>query len=227
MTSCSTGQRTCLVAVEMYLRDGEILLCPSGRADGWMDGRRHHVDDDDDDRRPGGSCTHAPPPKARARWGRQKQNRVRPAAGFSSGGFRFCPGLDPGRADEESSCRWISSTQSQPHRMYCSMCSCVHRRHHTLVACHRPSLRPAPPHVSPAPLMRMHCTRHCPLPASSLGSPIKLSPAGPGGAQTHSHTVTLLMRLIVPVPPAEPTHPPLQPTPANPASRPRRLPVPP
>lgn len=197
------------------------------RSSRWMDGRRHHVDDDDDDRRPGGSCTHAPPPKARARWGRQKQNRVRPAAGFSSGGFRFCPGLDPGRADEESSCRWISSTQSQPHRMYCSMCSCVHRRHHTLVACHRPSLRPAPPHVSPAPLMRMHCTRHCPLPASSLGSPIKLSPAGPAGAQTHSHTVTLtLMRLTVPVPPAEPTHPPLQPTPANPASRPRRLPVP-
>jgi hypothetical protein len=222
---------TCLVAVEMYYgtrRDTPMPERSSRWMDGWMDG---WMGGDTTTTMTGGqevhARTHAPPPKARAGWGRQKQNRVRPAAGFSSGGFRFCPGLDPGRADEESSCRWISSTQSQPHRMYCSMCSCVHRRHHTLVACHRPSLRPAPPHVSPAPLMRMHCTRHCPLPASSLGSPIKLSPAGPAGAQTHSHTVTLLMRLTVPVPPAEPTHPPLQPTPANPASRPRRLPVPP
>jgi hypothetical protein len=84
----------------------------------------------------------------------------------------------------------------------------------------------------PRPMCHRHrscgCTARATAPSLlGFGSPIKLSPAGPGGAQTHSHTVTLLMRLIVLVPPAEPTYPLLQPTPANPASRPRRLPVPP
>lgn len=136
-------------------------------------------------------------------------------------GFGFA--LDPRRADEEALSSSRPAVGSPPRNRNPTVCTvacavvCIGGITHSLLAIAHRYGRPR----------SCGCTaRATALPASSLGSPIKLSPAGPAGAQTHSHTVTLLMRLTVPVPPAEPTYPLLQPTPANPASRPRRLPVP-
>lgn len=141
-------------------------------------------------------------------------------------GFGFALDWTPGRADEEALSSSRPAVGSPPRNRNPTVCTvacavvCIGGITHSLLAIAHRYGRPR----------SCGCTaRATALPASSLGSPIKLSPAGPGGAQTHSHTVTLtLMRLTVLVPPAEPTHPLLQPTPANPAkpdSRPRRLPV--
>lgn len=84
-------------------------------------------------------------------------------------GFGFALDWTPGGRTRRLSRRPAPAVGSPPRNRNPTVCSvacavvCIGGITHTLVACHRPSLlRPAPPHVSPAPLMRMHCTRHCP-----------------------------------------------------------------
>jgi hypothetical protein len=91
-------------------------------------------------------------------------------------GFGFALDWTPGGRTRRLSRRPAPAVGSPPRNrnptvctVGCSMCSCVHRRHHSLRCLPSPIATAGPiattAHVSPAPLMRMHCTRHCPLPA--------------------------------------------------------------